>query len=559
VTASGPATPPVSPLTRASALADVLAVLAESAPRLETLAAAVDTAAAALGATAAAIASGAGPNATALVHRGAGPAAPLLAVRPGDDRTVTLPPVCAVEVVPLSRLGAERFIVARPTPFDDDERRLLAAIAHALGLASRLRTAWDTERSLVERSRLLERLTRIQRSISHGAPLQDVLDAVTAGAAELVGTPIAGIRLIDPDNPDQVILRSAYGIRPELLETVRRSPVGTGAGGRAIAENRLVVVTDYTNAERMLDALAADQVQVAMAAPIHEHGKAVGSLAVASYQPQRRFTESEREALLALAEHASLAVTDAKTVAALREAQEAQELFLAMVSHELKTPLTAILGTLRTVQRHHAALPPERLDAMLAAAHERGRELSALIDRLLEGARAELSTAPREVRLGDLVADALRGFEHVVAVPDTSALDQRLRVDAAAVRGVVGTLLENAVAHSDDERRIRVDVGVDDDEVAIAVRNPGQLPASMEVDDLFRPFRRGPDARSSGVGLGLHIAARLAASLRGRIDVDSSEAGTVAFVLRFPVERADEALRGADAAGAEPDLHRRTG
>ncbi|HEY8338996.1 MAG TPA: hypothetical protein VIK95_03960, partial [Egibacteraceae bacterium] len=122
MTASGPATPPVSPLTRASALADVLAVLAESAPRLETLAAAVDTAAAALGATAAAIASGAGPNATALVHRGAGPAAPLLAVRPGDDRTVTLPPVCAVEVVPLSRLGAERFIVARPTPFDDDER-----------------------------------------------------------------------------------------------------------------------------------------------------------------------------------------------------------------------------------------------------------------------------------------------------------------------------------------------------------------------------------------------------------------------------------------------------
>lgn len=550
MTAPGHATPPGIPAAHAAALADVLAVLAEGRPDVETLAGAVDAAAAALGATSAAIASGAAEQATALVHRGAGPVAPLLAVRPGDDRSVTLPGAveCAVEVVPLSRLGAERFIVARPAPFDDDERRLLAALGHALGLASRLRSAGETERGLAERSRLLERLTRIQRSISHGAPLQDVLDSITAGAADLVGVPIAGIRLLDPEDSGQVVLRSAYGIRPELVAVLRRGPAGAGAGGRAIAENRLVVVNDYEHAEHVLDAFAADHLQVAMAAPIHEHGKAVGSLTVASYQPRRRFTASEREALLALAEHASLAVNDAKTVAALREAQQAQELFLAMVSHELKTPLTAIMGTLRTVQRHRAALDPERLDAMLAAAHDRGRELAVLIDRLLEGARAELSTAPREVRLGDLVADAVRGFEHVATVADCDALDLRLRVDSAAVRGVVGTLLENAVAHTPEEGAIRVDVSVADD-VAIAVRNPGRLPAAMDVEDLFRPFRRGPDARSSGVGLGLHIAARLAASLEGRIDVDTSEAGTVAFVLRFPLQ----------AAPDDEDLHGRTG
>jgi PAS domain S-box-containing protein len=150
-------------------------------------------------------------------------------------------------------------------------------------------------RALRERQDLLERLSRIQRSISHGAPLQEVLDAIAGGAAQLLGDPVAAVRLVDADVPGQMSIVSARGLADDLVESV-----GDGAGGRAIAEERLVVVEDGP--------------QPAMAAPVREHGAVVGSIVVASFDAGRIYSDSEREALLALAEHASLALTDARII-----------------------------------------------------------------------------------------------------------------------------------------------------------------------------------------------------------------------------------------------------
>jgi PAS domain S-box-containing protein len=150
-------------------------------------------------------------------------------------------------------------------------------------------------RALRERQDLLERLSRIQRSISHGAPLQQVLDAITDGAAQLLGDPIAAILLVDADAPDRAAVVAAKGLADDLVEAV-----GDGAGGRAIAEERLVVVEGGP--------------QPAIAAPLREHGAVMGSLVVAASEPGRTYGDSEQEALLALAEHAGLALTDARTI-----------------------------------------------------------------------------------------------------------------------------------------------------------------------------------------------------------------------------------------------------
>jgi signal transduction histidine kinase len=324
-------------------------------------------------------------------------------------------------------------LVFRATPLSESEDALVAAVAAAAG----------STLALAERARLLRRVVRIQRSISHRAPLQRVLDSITAGVAELVGDPVAGIRLVDPDDPGYLILASAVGVPERLLPALRRGPVGEGAGGRAITEERLVVLEAYHDNPSGLPAFRADGLEVAMAAPIHADGEVVGSVTSASYTPGRRYSAAEQEALLAFAAGAGLAITDARTLDAMREARRSKELLLAMVSHELKTPLTAIMGTLRTLERHEQALPPAQRTELLRTAFDRGCQLDRLIDYLLLGANADLATSPRPVNLAEAVRGAIGNFEHLPALRRGALPHLVLAVDPAAVRTVLGILLEN--------------------------------------------------------------------------------------------------------------------
>lgn len=401
--------------------------------------------------------------------------------------------------------------------------------------------------ALKERQRLLERLVKIQRSISHRAPLQEVMDAITQGAADLVGDEIAGIRLIDPEDPAYVNLVSVVGVTAEQFEELKRGPVGEGAGGRAVAENRLVIIHGYDKAASAVPILAADRLQAAMAAPVREAGKVVGSLVVATHEQDRIYSAEEQEALLSLAEHASLALTDARSIEAMREAQHGKDMFLAMVSHELKTPLTVIMGTLKTFQKHAGSMRPQLREEMLKSAFSRGRELERLIDRLLQGSRAELAGFKQHVFLPDLIAEATRGFHQMTRLRIAAVPEVFLYTDSVAVQKIVGILLENAVSHSPKESEILVTPRVEQVDVSITVTNLGSLPEGLDHSTLFMPFHRGPDARSAGVGLGLYIASRLALSSDGKITATSG-AGKVNFTLTLPLPTAEQRAQAEEAA-----------
>ena len=168
-----------------------------------------------------------------------------------------------------------------------------------------------------ERQTLLERLTRIQRSINGRAPLPEVLQTIVAGASELLGDAIVGLRRIDPTDPDYAVVLCVVGVEPgsSLSDRIR---IGTGAGGRAISENRLVVIHDYASSPEALPNFAETHLQAAMGAPVHQNGVVAGSLVVASRQPGRRYSSVEQEILLSFADHVSLALTDATTTESLR-------------------------------------------------------------------------------------------------------------------------------------------------------------------------------------------------------------------------------------------------
>jgi diguanylate cyclase (GGDEF)-like protein len=207
-----------------------------------------------------------------------------------------------------------RLIVARlDAPFGADERNLVMGMARVLGLALRGIAALETERtlgaererraqerlgllaSLGERHRLLEVLLDIQRSISHRKPLPEVLAAITAGASGLLrGCPVALV-LDDPLDPERPIVAA------------------TTAGGER-SESELAIVA--TVAAQVGTPSGADG---ALAASVHINGVRAGAL-VAMAPTGAAFDDAQLGMLDAFAEHASLAITDARMVEAMEEA-----------------------------------------------------------------------------------------------------------------------------------------------------------------------------------------------------------------------------------------------
>src|SRR3954467_9928412 len=210
---------------------------------------------------------------------------------------------CESASVPIEDETHAHLVLARVDDgFSEDDQQLLRAMGRVLTLAVRM----------LRRQTLLERLSRIQRSIVHRAALQDVLDGIVAGASELLGDEVSALRLVAPHNPSQMVLAAASGVPSDLMEAIRRGPVGEGVGGAAIAENRLVVEESYADWENGLTAYRERGLQAAMAAPVHENGVPMGSLTVASFRPGRHYSQTEQDVLFAFAEHASLALTDAR-------------------------------------------------------------------------------------------------------------------------------------------------------------------------------------------------------------------------------------------------------
>jgi diguanylate cyclase (GGDEF)-like protein len=229
---------------------------------------------------------------------------------------------CETVAMGVDRDARTTILVARSGDrFSAEEIGLLRGMARVLGLGLRLLDAVAAEHELVaslrERQILLERLAQIQRRITSRESLQQILDAITSGAAELLGDERVGLRLVDESDPDFTVMASSVDVAKEHDGQLSRAPVRTGVGGRAIVEDRLCVAANYREAD---DAFTDGDVWAAMAAPVHLEGRAAGSLAVGSRHPGRTYSQAERDILVGFAEHASLALNGARAVEAMNTA-----------------------------------------------------------------------------------------------------------------------------------------------------------------------------------------------------------------------------------------------
>jgi diguanylate cyclase (GGDEF)-like protein len=267
------------------------------------------------------------------------PVAALLAAGRASTHLLRLPRVGELRSTSVAVEEIEgHLIVARSggVRFAPEEVGLLRAMGRGLSMTLRALRMLEQERSLradvemraqenlrlllmvQERQTALERLTKIQVSISRRVPLAEVLNAVVEGAHELLGDEVVGLRLVDHEDPGFVNLVSSVGVSHAMAAATKRSPLTAGAGGRAIVEDRVVILNDYQSDFAAIDEFVGADLQSALAVPIHENGHPVGSITVATYRAGRQYSDTDCEMLVALAHHASIALNDAKAVDQMR-------------------------------------------------------------------------------------------------------------------------------------------------------------------------------------------------------------------------------------------------
>src|SRR5947209_337176 len=231
-----------------------------------------------------------------------------------------------------------------------------------------------------------------------------------------------------------------------------------------------------------------------------------------------------------------------RDVTAERDLEESKNEFLALITHDLRNPLTAILGLGATLETHADELGADRIQRMGQSVRRQAERISRLADDLFDVSRLEARSIVlnvRPVELGMTVELAL------ASVPETAAVELRIPedltvlADGRRLEQVVANLIENALVHGDPP--VVVHATMADTEVVLSVRDHGPGVADSLIPTLFsriRTLSRRDRDRARGTGLGLALVKGLVEAMGGRVWYEPAPGGGALFSLALPVPRA---------------------
>ncbi len=374
-----------------------------------------------------------------------------------------------------------------------------------------------------------EEAERLRDELGRRADLLDAIVLAEGGDARVMAAAGAGADEVFPAG-------SAHPLAGTLLEDVLTS-------GQPVYRRRLDPAR-YPE-ERQFRELGLGS---RLAAPLIAAARPIGMLSVVR-RDEDAFEPAEIELLALLGRVVASAAqnihayeSERRTVEELRRLSTLRADFVSLVSHELRSPMAAVIGSARTLQRRWRELSPEHRDSFLALIADETGRLAALVGDVLDTSRIDAGTFPYsfgEVDLGALVEEAVAGASAAQdAVEVVARVPRRLphvRGDASRLRQVLVNLLDNAVKYSPDGGVVEVHANATNGRLVVEVSDSGSGIAAEDQQVIFEKFGRVRGGASKpGTGLGLYIARSIAEAHGGSLGVVSDVGRGATFTLTLP-------------------------
>ncbi len=410
--------------------------------------------------------------------------------------------------------------------FEADEVELLQLVADRAALAIDHARLFQAERAARERVENIQVVT--DAALAH-LEVDELLSVLLPRIREILRADTCAVLLLDDDSKE-LVARAALGIEEEVEQGVR-IPLGAGFAGKVAAEGRPQTI-DVDEYPVWNPILREKGIKSMLGVPLIVGGGSLGVLHVGSLT-LREFRRDEIELLQLVSERVAIAIERARLHEETVQLDQLKLNFVAIASHELRTPSTAVYGVLKTLAERGPELGEELREELLRVGVEQGERLRRLLEELLDLSRLDaraVSVDPRPVVLKAAIYDVVKG-----ALPVTDGIEIDVPDDLAAVvdplvlERVITNLLVNAAHYGAPP--IRIVAQQRDRHLRIAVEDCGPgIPSELE-GRIFDRFARG--GGDTGHGLGLAIARAYAQAHGGDLVYDPRDRGA-RFELVIP-------------------------
>jgi signal transduction histidine kinase len=383
--------------------------------------------------------------------------------------------------------------------FTPNELELLQLAGDRAAIAIEHARVFEAERSARTK---LERVQAVTDIALAPLELDELLPVLLTRIRDVLGADTCAVLLLDEDR-NELVARAALGIEEEVEHGVR-IPLGKGFAGRIAASGRPLILDDLAEAEVVNPILREKGITSMLGVPLLVQGRSIGVLHVGTLTP-RRFTQDDEELLQLVADRVAVAIERGRLHEELILLDELRANFVAIASHELRTPAASVYGAVATLAERGDELTQETRDELLRIAYEQGERLARLLDQLLDLSRLDsrrIRVSPQPIVLQRVLAKIARE-----ALPPGTSLELEVPEDLAVIADplvldrVISNLLVNANRHG--EPPILLAAEQRDRHIRISVADHGSGVPEEARPQLFERFERGDGAPGSGLGLAI--------------------------------------------------------
>jgi signal transduction histidine kinase len=382
----------------------------------------------------------------------------------------------------------------------------------------------------------------------------ELLETVVDRTRDVLHADVSSLYLLDRDGA-YLTLAATNGLDRFQIGRAR-VPFGEGVTGRVAADRRPLVIPDVKADARFLWVRGIDQrrfVASMLSVPLTWHDQIVGVLNVQTEQP-RQFSDDDVAQLGAVADLLAGIIEKGRQqseaearVEALKAIDEARSELIALVTHELRTPLAIV----RAYADLLAEEPPLRGRESRDLARRQTREVwhrSALeqierLDRLVDSILASVRVVPEgpasvvPVDLDGLVAEVVASLKPILGrhrIEVVPSVRLQPLADPPRLHQILEHLVENAVKYAPPETAIRIDWRLHEGTVQVGVSDEGPGIPDEWRDRIFEPYARRDTHTARGSGIGLYAAKRLGESMGAHLWCEPASPHGARFVVALP-------------------------